>query len=97
MATKSHLAAVGEAVGTLAVAISPIHVGVQVRRNTLAVQTATSQSVYDHHREFTQLTLENPELAELQVRACRRTCGDEDHPAFITAVASVALDACPTS
>jgi hypothetical protein len=57
--------------GHAAVVLSLIYVGVQVHQNTVAVQTETSQALYDYHREIEQLVAENGELAELELRAER--------------------------
>jgi hypothetical protein len=57
-----------ELTGHLAVVLSLIYVGVQVRQNTVAVQTDTSQTIYDYHREVEQIVAESEELAELELR-----------------------------
>ena len=49
-----------------------VFVGVQLRQNTAAMQTATSLAVYQQHRDGALLEMENAEVAELLLRA-RRT------------------------
>lgn len=73
-----------ELVGHAAVVLSLIYVGVQVRQNTVAVQTETSQALYDYHREIEQLIAENEELAELELRVVRA-------PESLTPVDSIRL------
>lgn len=51
-----------------AVVLSLIYVGVQIKQNTAAIRTDTSQSVYMMHQERVLATLENPEVAELLIR-----------------------------
>lgn len=58
-----------EIAATVAVVLSLIYVGIQVKQNTLAIQTATSQGAYEYHRESIQEIITNRELAELKVRA----------------------------
>jgi hypothetical protein len=76
---------ISEAIGTLAVIASLIYVGLQVRQNTVAIQTATSQQVFELHRARAQVEMEDPEFAALLLRA-RRT------PEQMTAVDSLRYD-----
>lgn len=75
---------IAEAVGTMAVVLSLVYVGVQVNQNTRAIHTATSQSVYDYHAELQRSVSENPELAALLLRA-------RDQPESITPLDSLRL------
>lgn len=76
---------VAELVGTGAVVVSLVYVGLQVRQNTGAIQTATSQGVNAQHAETIRLILESPEFADLLVRA-------ERTPASMSAVDSLRYD-----
>jgi hypothetical protein len=58
-------------VGTAAVVVSLIYVGLQVRQNTAAIQTSTSQDVYQLHQDRSLIELQDPEFAELLLRATR--------------------------
>lgn len=60
-----------DAVGTVAVVVSLVYVGVQVRQNTAAIQTSTSQDIYELHQDRSLPELENPELAALLLRVER--------------------------
>lgn len=60
---------VADLVGTGAVVVSLIYVGLQVRQNTAAIQTSTSQEVYQQHQEQSLLLMESSEMAEIVVRA----------------------------
>ena len=62
----SHIA---DLVGTGAVVVSLIYVGLQVRQNTAAIQTSTSQDVYEQHQDMALLLMESAEMAEIVVRA----------------------------
>lgn len=69
MGEPGRLRHTAEAVGIIAVVLSLVYVGLEVRQNTSAIQTSTSQSVYAQFMDATMPALENPELAELIVRA----------------------------
>lgn len=58
-----------DVVGTVAVVVSLVYVGVQVRQNTSAIHTSTSQSVFTQYMDAKAPSMESPELAELIVRA----------------------------
>lgn len=60
-----------DVVGTVAVVVSLAYVGVQVRQNTAAIQTSTSQDVYQLHQDRTLPEMENPEVAALLLRVWR--------------------------
>ena len=60
-----------DAVGTIAVVLSLVYVGVQVRQNTSAIQTNTSQSVYTQYSDVIVPVLESEALAEVISRAGR--------------------------
>jgi hypothetical protein len=61
-----------DGVGTIAVVVSLAYVGVQVKQNTAAIQTSTSQDVYELHQQRTMAEMENPEFATLLLRVERR-------------------------
>jgi hypothetical protein len=72
-------------VGTAAVVVSLIYVGLQVRQNTAAIQTSTSQDVYEQYQEQALLVMESAEMAEIVLRADRS-------PAEMSAVDSLRYD-----
>jgi hypothetical protein len=51
--------------------VSLIYVGLQVRQNTAAIQTSTSQAMYQMHQDRTLIEVESPEVADLLLRAAR--------------------------
>ena len=51
--------------------MSLVYVGVQVRQNTAAIQTSTSQEVYQQYQEQALLVVENADVAALLVQADR--------------------------
>jgi hypothetical protein len=53
------------------VVVSLIYVGLQVRQNTAAIQTSTSQDVYEQHQEQGLLLMESADMAEILIRASR--------------------------
>jgi hypothetical protein len=58
-----------EYVGQGAVVVSLIYVGVQVRQNTAAIQTSTSQEVYQQNQEVGLLVMESAEMAGILLQA----------------------------
>ena len=64
-------AQVTDVVGTAAVVVSLIYVGLQVHQNTASIQTSTSLAMYQMHQDRTLIELESPELADLLLRASR--------------------------
>jgi len=58
-----------EFVGQGAVVVSLVYVGVQVRQNTAAIQTSTSQEVYQQNQEQALLVLESAEVAAILLQA----------------------------
>jgi len=58
-----------EFVGQGAVVVSLIYVGVQVRQNTAAIQTSTSQDVYQQNQEVGLLVMESGEMAAILLQA----------------------------
>lgn len=67
--TKSRWSSLAELIGTLAIVVSLIYVGLQVRQNTAAIRASTSAAVYQLHQDLNLPFLENAELAELVLRA----------------------------
>jgi len=62
---------VTDIVGTGAVVVSLLYVGLQVRQNTAAIQTSTSQEVYQQNQEQGLLVMESAEFAEILLEASR--------------------------
>ena len=56
-------------IGTAGVIVSLIYVGFQVRQNTAAIQSSTSQGVYQLSQEQALAILQDAELAEVLLRA----------------------------
>jgi hypothetical protein len=61
--------AIRETLTGLGVIASMVFVGMEIRQNTSAIQTNTSQSVYTQYMDAVGPAMESPELAELIVRA----------------------------
>lgn len=74
-----------EFVGTTAVVVSLIYVGLQVRQNTAAIQTNTSHAVYQQHQEQVLAEIQSADFAEVLLKARRR-------PEDMTAVDSLRYD-----
>ena len=68
MSERGRWARATEGVGIVAVIVSLVYVGLQVRQNTLAIQTSASHDVYQLHQDLGYLLLESPEFADLLVR-----------------------------
>jgi hypothetical protein len=79
---SGRLSRVVEGVTATAVVVSLIYVGREIQQNTAAVQAATGQAAYEMHQARISLYMENPALAELQVRVL-------SNPAQLTAADSV--------
>ena len=71
MSGGGRIGAVGEAVGLVAVVLSLVYVGLQIKQNTIAIQTATSQAIYDYHRELQSIGMENADFEDILVRSER--------------------------
>jgi hypothetical protein len=69
---------ISDLVGTVAVVLSLVYVGLQVRQNTAAIHTTTSQGVYELNQAQSLLVMESAELAEILHQA---EVGDELSPA----------------
>lgn len=67
--TLENLAALAEIIGAIAVVISLIYVGYQVKQNTSAIQTQVHESVVGHVLEAEGALLHNADLAQVMVKA----------------------------
>ena len=85
MTDRGRWARLTEIIGTVAVVLSLVYVGLQVRQNTRAIQTATAQGVNEQHAATIRLIIESPEFADLLVRA-------ERAPASMSAADSLRYD-----
>lgn len=65
------LANLGQVIGALAVVVSLIYVALQIRQNTSAVRSATSQTVHEHFANWYHLLASDAELAEMAVKGLR--------------------------
>lgn len=74
MSEPSRWSRITEVVGTVAVVLSLIYVGLQVRQNTAAIQTSTSQDVYELNQEQ-GLLMESAEFAGIMLQASRDLAG----------------------
>jgi hypothetical protein len=72
LSQKSRWSHITELLGTGAVVVSLIYVGLQIKQNTAAIQTSTSQEIYTLHQERSRIETESPEYAEFLIRAARR-------------------------
>ena len=71
MSDPARWSRVTDIVGTGAVVVSLLYVGLQVRQNTAAIQTSTSQEVYQQNQEQGLLVMESAEFAEILLEASR--------------------------
>ena len=67
--TLDNLAALAEIIGAIAVVISLIYVGYQVKENTSAIQTQVHESVVGHVLDAEGALLHNADLARIIVKA----------------------------
>jgi len=63
------IAAIAEVVGVIAVVLSLVYVGYQVNQNTQAMRLSAISTLVPEHNAHYRLVAENPELAELMMRA----------------------------
>ena len=63
------IVAISEILASLAVIISLVYVGAQIRQNTKATQANTAQSLYGIHHDRILVIMGNRELVELKARA----------------------------
>ena len=66
--TLDNLAALAEVIGAVAVVISLVYVGYQVKQNTKAIKTQVHETVVGHVLEAEGALLNNADLAEIMVR-----------------------------
>ncbi len=71
MATTEKWRAIAEIVGTVAVVLSLVYVGVQLNQNTRAIQAETSESMSSRLAGRLLVVVENPDVADLIMRARR--------------------------
>ena len=69
MSERTRWSRVLEFIGQGAVVVSLIYVGVQVRQNTAAIQTSTSQEAYQQNQEMGLLVMESAEMASILFQA----------------------------
>lgn len=84
MKKLSKIVAISEIVAALAVIISLIYVGAQIRQNTKATQANTAQSLYEMHSDRIIMVTGDRDLVELKIRA-------EDPQAKLNAADSLQL------
>ena len=68
MAKRVSLSNAIEVVTTVAVVVSLIYVAREIQQNTAAVQASSGQAAYEMHQARLSMYMENPELADLEVR-----------------------------
>lgn len=66
--TLQDIANIADTVGGLAVVISLIYVGLQVRQNTAAIQSATAQAVHDNYAAWYINLSNDPALNDLVIK-----------------------------
>jgi hypothetical protein len=69
--TLQDIASIAEIAGAVAVVISLIYVGLQVRQNTAAVQSATAQAVHDNYAAWYINLSNDPSLNDLVIKGLR--------------------------
>ena len=67
--TLDNLAALAEVIGAIAVVVSLIYVGYQVKQNTIAIRTQVHETIVGHVLEAEGTLLHNADLAEIIVKA----------------------------
>ena len=67
--TLDNLAALAEVIGAIAVVVSLVYVGYQVKQNTSAIRTQVHESVVGHVLEAEGALLHNADLAEVIVKS----------------------------
>jgi hypothetical protein len=79
------LANLGQVVGALAVVISLFYVARQIRQNTNAVRSVTSQSVHEHFASWYHLLASDAALAQLVIDALKdyTTLAEKDKARFV--------------
>jgi hypothetical protein len=65
------LANIGQVIGAIAVVISLIYVALQIRQNTNAVRSATTQSVHEHFANWYHLIAADAELSRIAADGLR--------------------------
>lgn len=73
---------IAEIVGTVAVVISLLYVGPQVRQNTAAIHASTSSAIYQQHQDLYSMMVQNPEVADLVLRMSRDSADATSIDAF---------------
>jgi hypothetical protein len=68
VAKTVNLSSVIEVVTTVAVVVSLIYVAREIQQNTASVQAASGQAAYEMHQARLSMYMENPALADLEVR-----------------------------
>jgi hypothetical protein len=69
--TLSQLADVGQIIGAISIVVSLFYVAYQIRQNTNAVQSATSQAVHDNYASWYQALAGDPELSSVAVKGLK--------------------------
>jgi hypothetical protein len=86
MERLNKIATYSEIIASVAVVLSLVYVGAQIRQNTKATQANTAQSLYSMHSQRLLLVYQDPDLSELSLRAQMR-------PLELTAVDTLRLNA----
>jgi len=68
MSSLQTIASIAEIAGAVAVVISLIYVGLQVRQNTAAIQSATAQAVHDNYAAWYINLSNDPALNDLVIK-----------------------------
>jgi hypothetical protein len=68
MSSLQEIASLAEIAGAVAVVISLIYVGLQVRQNTAAIQSATAQAVHDNYAAWYINLSNDPALNDLVIK-----------------------------
>ena len=67
--TLDNLAALAEVIGAIAVVVSLVYVGYQVKQNTIAIRTQVHETIVGHVLEAEGSLLHNADLAQIVVKA----------------------------
>jgi hypothetical protein len=79
------LANVGQVIGAIAVVVSLIYVGMQIRQNTNAVRAATAQAVHEYFAKWYHLLASDASCAQVAIDGLKdyRLLSEKDKARFV--------------
>ena len=84
------LANIGQVIGAVAVVVSLFYVAHQIRQNTNAVRSATSQTVHEHFANWYHVLASDPVLSQIAAKGLRdyTSLSEQERVRFIAAFMS---------